>query len=209
MKILICAATPGELAVPMHSHTNTLEKLITGVGIAATAFNMATYLSNHQPDVCLMIGIAGSYDRNLSIGTVVNIQEDCFADLGAENYDGSIIHLTDLLPCDDTNPFEQKWIKPALFTSMTKAIPVKGITVNKTNGSQHSIDQIMHHFNPQVESMEGAAFFASCMYYNIPCMQLRAISNQVQPRNREAWDIPLAMKHLRLELQNILTSLDQ
>jgi futalosine hydrolase len=44
--------------------------------------------------------------------------------------------------------------------------------------------------------MEGAAFFYVCRQLNVPCIQIRAVSNYVEKRNRDAWNIPLAIKNL-------------
>jgi len=44
--------------------------------------------------------------------------------------------------------------------------------------------------------MEGAAFFYACAMAGVPCMQIRAVSNYVEKRNRDAWQIGLAIKNL-------------
>jgi futalosine hydrolase len=44
--------------------------------------------------------------------------------------------------------------------------------------------------------MEGAAFFYACRQMNVHGMQIRAVSNYVEKRNREAWNIGLAIKNL-------------
>jgi len=49
---------------------------------------------------------------------------------------------------------------------------------------------------PQLESMEGAAFFYACTQAGVPCLQIRAVSNYVEKRNRDAWQIGLAIKNL-------------
>ena len=55
---------------------------------------------------------------------------------------------------------------------------------------------MVERLNPQLESMEGAAFFYACEEYKLPCLQIRAVSNYVEKRNRANWDIPLAIKNL-------------
>jgi nucleoside phosphorylase len=52
--------------------------------------------------------------------------------------------------------------------------------------------------------MEGGAFFYCCLKSKVPFIEIRAISNIVATRNREAWNIPLAVGNLTLELQPIL-----
>jgi futalosine hydrolase len=73
---------------------------------------------------------------------------------------------------------------------------VSALTVNTAHGDEKSIEKIKTLFNPQVESMEGAAFFYACLFEGITCSQIRTISNKVEKRNRDSWDIPLAVKNL-------------
>ena len=48
-----------------------------------------------------------------------------------------------------------------------------------------------------VESMEGAAVLFVCNWLGIPCYQIRAISNYVEPRDSFKWNIPLALENLK------------
>jgi len=52
--------------------------------------------------------------------------------------------------------------------------------------------------------MEGAAFLFVCEHEQIPCIQLRAVSNFVEKRNKEAWNIPLAIENLNQQLIAII-----
>jgi futalosine hydrolase len=62
-------------------------------------------------------------------------------------------------------------------------------------------------FNPQIESMEGAAVFYVCLKTNINCIQIRTISNNVERRNKNNWNIPLALKNLQNITINLLKEL--
>ena len=55
--------------------------------------------------------------------------------------------------------------------------------------------------------MEGAAFFYACLMMQVPFLEIRSISNHVEPRNRAAWDIPLAIGQLNEVLIGMLKSL--
>ena len=79
---------------------------------------------------------------------------------------------------------------------INKLQKVSGITVNTTHGAQISIQKIKKLFAPQIESMEGAAFLYACLLEGITCAQIRVISNKVEKRNKENWNIPLAVKNL-------------
>ena len=51
---------------------------------------------------------------------------------------------------------------------------VNGITVNRVNGSESSIQKIVQQFNPEVESMEGAAVAYVCSKMNVKWVQFRS-----------------------------------
>jgi futalosine hydrolase len=85
---------------------------------------------------------------------------------------------------------------------------VRAITVNTCSGSVPTIEKLKNKFNPDIETMEGATFFYICAREKIPFLSVRAISNKVEPRNRDSWDIPLALKNLTEKLKEILLMLD-
>ena len=66
----------------------------------------------------------------------------------------------------------------------------------KVHRNEKSIELVTSNLHPDIESMEGAAFFYVCMMEKIPCVQLRAISNYVERRNKNNWNIPLSLKNL-------------
>ncbi|MGY4538047.1 futalosine hydrolase [Mucilaginibacter sp. UYNi724] len=177
--------------------------LITGVGMVATAFALGRELAANQYDLAINLGIAGSFDRDIALGDVVEITEDTIAELGAQDdetflpiaemgFGESVFKATKQL----SNIFKDQDIKKA-----------KAITVNTVHGNQASIQQIEQRLNPQIESMEGAAFFYACREAGVPCMQIRAVSNYVEKRNRDAWQIGLAVKNLNTFAMGLLESL--
>jgi len=205
MKILLVAATKAEINTVFEHFklkneafvaTDNFDVLITGVGMVATAFCLGKKLTN-QYDLVLNVGIAGSFDRNIPLGSIVNITEDILAELGAEDKD-NFITINEM--GFGNNRFKSTYRLDGLPT-------VNGITVNKVHGNQTSIDKVIKQFNPQTESMEGAAVFYACTQIDIPCLQIRAISNYVEPRNRDAWEIALAIKNLNDWVIGFITDL--
>ena len=192
MLILIVAATKFEVAPLVNQLGNKVDVLITGTGMVPTAFGMARQLANHTYDLVLNLGIAGSFDGNFHLGDVLEITEDTFAELGAQD-DEAFIPI-------DTLGFGESVFTPT--TSLEQVYPnfflkkAKAITVNMVHGHEPSIQKVQQRLNPQLESMEGAAFFYACRQMNVPGMQIRAVSNYVEKRNREAWNIGLAIKNL-------------
>jgi futalosine hydrolase len=55
--------------------------------------------------------------------------------------------------------------------------------------------------------MEGLAFCYSCINDRTPFIQLRAISNRVEKRNKHAWNIPLALENLNRTTAELLIEL--
>jgi futalosine hydrolase len=192
MLILIVAATKFEIEPLVNAIGSKVDVLITGAGMVPTAFGMARQFSNHTYDLVLNLGIAGSFDRNFHLGDVLEITEDTFAELGAQD-DETFIPI-------DTLGFGNSVFNPT--TSLEQVYPnfflkkAKAITVNTVHGHEPSIQKVQQRLNPQLESMEGAAFFYACRQMNVRGMQIRAVSNYVEKRNREAWNIGLAIKNL-------------
>ncbi len=201
MRILVVAATPFEveslrLEVRVKDQESRvknqdLEFLITGVGMVATAFALGRHLASHQYDLAINLGIAGSFDRNITLGEVVEIVEDNLSELGAEDAD-TFLSI-------ESMGFGESVFKPSASLSKYTEFNLKqatAITVNTVHGHEPSIIKLTDRLQPQLESMEGAAFFYSCKQADVPCLQIRAVSNYVEKRNRDAWQIALAIKNL-------------
>jgi futalosine hydrolase len=206
MNILLCAATQME-SYDVLSRFHSIEILITGAGSPSTSFQLGKRLSLRLPDLAIQIGIAGAFDPALVKGSVVQVFEDSFADLGAQDAEGNFIPIDQLVNQDI--PFGGGVLRPPRLINAGSHPPIKAITVNKVHGYLPDIRRIRETLNPGIETMEGAAFFACCMAFDIPCCQLRAVSNLVEPRNRSAWDIPLALKNLHSALQDMIDHLPE
>ena len=201
MRILVVAATSFEVeslksevqseAQDSRLKTLDLELLITGVGMVATAFSLGRHLATHQYDLVINLGIAGSFDRNIALGEVVEVIEDRLSELGAEDGDTFL-------------PIETLGFGESVFKTDTRLssyahitlTQVTAITVNTVHGAEASIKKLTDRIHPQLESMEGATFFYACRQAGVQCLQIRAVSNYVEKRNRDAWQIGLAIKNL-------------
>ena len=69
-----------------------------------------------------------------------------------------------------------------------------------------SIELAKKLFSPNVESMEGAAFFAACKGLS-NFTQIRSVSNYVEKRDKSKWQIQLAITNLNRKMLNVLTEL--
>jgi futalosine hydrolase len=212
MKLLLVAATKLEIEPAIHhfglegdqicSQCHDIKLLITGVGMVATAYALGKELAASDYDLAINAGIAGSFDPSLKIGETVIVNEDHFAELGAENNEV-------FLPIDVMG-FGESSVQPLKSEVKLNALKqVKAITVNTVHGNPKTIQSIIERLSPHIESMEGAAFFYSCSQAGLPSIQLRTVSNAVELRNTANWNIPLAINNLNYELIKLIESITQ
>jgi futalosine hydrolase len=194
MRILVVAAT--ELEIPLlQSHTRNghqIDVLVTGVGMVATAARCARALAQDSFDLAFNFGVCGSFDRSIEPGTVVHVTSDCVAELGAEDGD----RFVSMLELGLVKESEMVNASPPVNPVLSALPRVKGITVNTVHGDEQSIARVVSRCDPQVESMEGAAFAYACTISNVAYAQVRAVSNVVERRNRDAWRMDLAIGRL-------------
>jgi futalosine hydrolase len=215
MRLLVVAATAAEIT-PLLAAVAPLEPIrprlsrgrhagreidvvITGVGMVPTAALVGRMLALETYDVALNFGLCGTFDQELELGSVVNVVSDRLSEAGAE--DGE--QFLTLQEMGLVGPSEFPYQDGALFNRLPPDNPVlerlpavRGITVNTVHGHEASIDAVVARYQPQVESMEGAAFLFACLVSGVPCAQVRAVSNLVERRNRDAWRIAPAIHAL-------------
>jgi len=212
MKLLVTAATTLEIQPFlqfMDQHRTTLSAancetdiLIAGIGMMHTAFSLGKHLILHKPDIAIQAGIGGSFRHDWELGQVVTVKREFLADLGAEDND----QFKDLFDIQLWQPSQIPFTGTSLentFAGLPELPPLPiatGISVNLVSGSQATIQKLVAKYDPDVESMEGAAFHYACLLEGIPFLQLRSLSNYVEVRDKSKWRIPLAVKTLNDEL---------
>ncbi len=218
MKILIVSATQFEvkplldflgIAMPTIGINNAnidfedkdIKVLITGVGMVNTAFMMGRYI-NSLYDMVINVGVCGAFDKQLELGQLVRVTSDVLSEMGAE--DGEEFLTYDQLNLPGEHMFSENYtISNSLIDSLKK---VKGITVNTVHGNEVNIEKVYQLYHPDIESMEGAAFFAGCVRTDNDFLQIRSISNYVEKRDKSKWQMPLAIKNLNDFLINFINS---
>lgn len=204
MKILIVSATSFEVQPTLDFLSQNKEKisihidfLITGIGMVATAFQLGKKLQNHDYQLVINVGVAGAYNKNeLNLGDVVNVVCEQFSDIGAEDKDGSFI---DFFQNGLINPNEPPFQNAELLNPAGAEfdfLPLaKGLTRNTTSGFLPNIEKLKL-CNADIETMEGAAFSYVCLQSKVSFLQIRAISNYVEARNRDNWKMKEAIENL-------------
>ncbi len=181
-----------------------IDVLIPGVGMVPTAYFLGRQLAQQKYDLAINAGIAGTFNKSLPMGTVANVVEDCVPELGAEDGDNFLSVFKLGLADPDTYPYRSgrlinespgsaRWENDAIIGKLPR---IKAITSNTVRGNSESIARIKRIANADIESMEGAAFFFACFSATTPCLQIRAVSNLVEERDKSHWNLDLALKNL-------------
>ena len=167
--------------------------------MVATAVMCTRALMQEPFDLAFNVGVCGSFNATYPPGTVVHVTSDRIAELGAQDGDAFLtVHDLKLLGKNDP-PFAGGQLvnrQPPAIPSLLALPAVSGITVNTAHGETTAIARAVERFNPDVESMEGAAFMYACLVHGVPFAQVRAVSNVVERRNRAAWKLPEAIRAL-------------
>jgi futalosine hydrolase len=176
-----------------------IDVLTTGVGMVATAAWSSRVLAMREYDVALNLGVCGSFDTAIAAGVVVHVVSEELPEMGAEA-DDAFLTLHDLkLLARDEFPFRDGRLmnaEPPPMATLQQLPRVHGITVNTVHGRESSIAEVRQRCEPQVETMEGAAFMYACLIRGTPFAEIRAVSNVVEKRNRVAWKLGEAIENL-------------
>ena len=206
MNLLLCVATDLELKpllplLELHQAANPTENmtwhvLVTGSGLVNTTFHLTDRLTKHTYDLAVNLGVCGSFISNHNVGDVVRIHKDRLADWGAHEQNGFVDVFEMGFENPDKFPFDGGWIyeQPHPAVPPTHVPHVEAFTVNTVR--ETGLELSKHKFSAAVESMEGAAFFYVCRQFNLPCLQLRAVSNTVGERDKSKWKMQDALQNL-------------
>lgn len=214
MNILLVAATKAEIEPFLQHHgfhdlpfrekkigVYQVSVLISGVGMVATAFAIGSSCVQNKFDLAINAGIAGSFDPELKLGDLCRVSEDKLAEFGVEDGDN-------FLSADRIGLGKSLFSAGSVsgFPAYDQLKEARAVTVNTVHGNERSIAEFVDKFHPQIETMEGAAFFYACEQAGIPAIQIRSISNVVERRNRENWQLGLAIKNLNDTLIQLFKS---
>ena len=176
---------------------------IAGVGTVPVIYNLTKHFATNRYEKVIHGGIAGSYFLPLQPGEVVQVIRDTFVDVGIDH--GGIFRWVfhENLWNPEEKPFRHGWMEVPEDLSL-KLESVSGITVDLVTAGPERKTRLADKFNPQIESMEGAAVFYVCKMEDIPVIQIRAISNYVGVRDRYSWKTEEAVAALAKVISGLL-----
>jgi futalosine hydrolase len=213
MNILLVASTIQEISPFMEyyrkekksSPTNTLDVLITGIGLTACTYSLCKYFSLQRPDLIIQAGISGCFESSIPLASVVVVQKETIADqcVVEQNQFKTLFDLK--LLRHNQYPYKKGWlVNKNEILKKTKLKKVRGISVNEITTSSKKVLYYKEAFRPVIESMEGAALHYVSLMEQVPFIQLRAISNYVAERNKKKWKTTESIQNLNQELIKII-----
>ncbi len=210
MNILVIAATKIELewAKKKLKNNTDIQFMEAGIGVLATCFNLMKAIMLTKPNLIIQIGIAGSLDKNIKLGSTFYVKQDTIADLGVwENKqwkslaDLHLISAKQLVYENESLTSKNKVFQN--FSLNEKITLANGITVNQISTNKKFIAQNQKAI---IESMEGAALHFVCNNLQLPYLQIRSVSNYVGERNKVKWKIKEAIQNVNEEVVRLLGS---
>jgi futalosine hydrolase len=204
MKVLIVAATEFEIK-PLIQAQRNVEMLITGIGSSATIYHLTKKLLTNHYDLVIQAGIAGMFAGKFTLGAVVFVKEDAFADIGIEEK-GELRTFFEYGFLDKNEfPFSDgKLLNPSAILEKIPLPAATAITVNMVSDNFVHNENFRQKYHADIESMEGAAFHYVCLQHKINFLQVRSLSNVVGERDKSRWVIDSSIRNLNSELIKII-----
>ena len=214
MNCLLISATAKEIA-PFLDHYRRgdnkpdIDILITGIGLTATTYSLLKQINLKKPGLIIQAGIAGCFDKNISLGSVVISKQDTIADQSViENKQLNTMFDLGLVSFNQF-PFRKGWLMNPHkeLIKQTKLKAVNAVSVNHITTTKQMKGLYENKFQPVIESMEGAALHYACLVEKIPFLQIRSISNYIGERNKKKWNIKDAIINLNKEIINFVNNI--
>ncbi len=218
MRVIVTSATVGEwmpafLEVDSLYTSESKRLKVTfhqsGVGMLATAVSLTKTIMEEKPDLVIQAGIAGCFAEKTELGKVVVIKEEFLGDMGVEE-EGRWRDIFDMR-LEKTNypPYEKRRLPNQWLNeyNLLKLPEVSAITINQVTTSEQRKAQLIKKYEVFAESMEGAALHFVCRQFNIPFIQIRALSNYIGERDKEKWLMKEAIDNLNQTLLRYIEKL--
>ncbi|MCD9878257.1 futalosine hydrolase [Streptomyces guryensis] len=203
VRVLVATAVPVERDAVARAFAGdgpfAADVIAAGVGPALAAASTATALTTaalHGTPYHLVVsaGIAGGFQPEAPVGSLVIADEITAADLGAETPDG-FVPVTELGFGTVTHRPPETLVRD--LAAATGARPGAVLTVSTVTGTAERAAALRaRHPRALAEAMEGFGVAEAAAAHGLPVLEIRAVSNPVGPRDRTAWRIGDALTAL-------------
>ncbi|HBR21850.1 MAG TPA: futalosine hydrolase [Nitrospiraceae bacterium] len=210
------------LALPVYQgkigKTNIIH-IISGIGKTNAAHAATLIIEKFSPAAVINFGIGGAYPSSgLRVGDIAIADREIYGDEGLLFRDG--FHKADEIGIPllrkgrkkyfNEFPLDKKLYKRAV--NILRLMPDASnltikigafVSVSTVTGTDRRARELEKRFSASsasgggaiCENMEGAAVAHVCAMYEIPMLEIRGISNIVEDRNRDKWDIKTAVEN--------------
>jgi len=181
---------------------------VGGMGKVNAAHAAALMISEFSPDALLIFGVGGAYPSSgAAVGDIALAQVEIAGDEGVLTHDGfkdmEYIGIpllkTSTSVIFTTYPASEHLLKRALHSlGCTSGSGMTGIhsgtfvTLSTCTGTTSRARDLEDRYHGLCENMEGAAAAQVAGLHEIPWLEVRGISNLVEDRDTQKWDIPKA-----------------
>ncbi|WLQ41559.1 futalosine hydrolase [Streptomyces laculatispora] len=168
--------------------------LAGGAGPAAAAAAAAFGLVSDRYDLVISAGIGGGFAGVAPVGALVVAGRIAAADLGAETPAG-FVPVTELGFGRDRHHPPRSLVRAV--AAATGAVTGDILTVSTVTGSaERAAALLAAHPGAAAEAMEGFGVAEAAGLSGVAVLEIRAVSNAVGPRDRDAWRIGDALAAL-------------
>ncbi|MFA4957337.1 MAG: futalosine hydrolase [Candidatus Methanoperedens sp.] len=184
-----------------------------GIGKVNAAHSVTLLLEHQKPDILILFGIGGAY-AEAGVGDVVIAVNENYGEEGVMTPVGwkpmeftGFPLLKNDLEYFNTFAMDKKLSQLAIKASKDIGLKVHSgnfITVSQCSGTRKTGEIIRERFNGICENMEGAAVAHICAKYKVPMIEIRGISNIIEDRDLNKWNIPLAVSNCSKAVNEIV-----
>lgn len=194
--------------------------VVTGPGIANTVHGLTVAITEKRPKLILQTGCGGGFkEAGLKIGDVAVASCEIDVHLGIEPTEPEepvgvlgfpVIRKSgqDIFNSYPVDAQERdsalESLKGALSGSDVSVLSGPFITVATVTASVARSGYWYHHHGALVENMEGAGAAHVAAIYDIPFLEIRAVSNRVGDRDKNRWDLPLSFRRCSQAVKSYL-----
>jgi futalosine hydrolase len=181
---------------------------VAGMGKVNAAHAATLLFSRFKPDALIIFGIGGAYPSSgAQVGDIAVAKEEIAGDEGVmtqngfqdTEYIGIPLIRTATATMYTKYPASESLLKLTLqaLTSHQNAPAAKVhvgafVTLSTCTGTSIRAQELERRYHGLCENMEGAAAAQVAEMHGIPWIEVRGISNIVEDRNLEKWDVPKA-----------------
>ena len=183
----------------------------TGIGAVNAAHALTCALQARRPDWVLQVGVGGAYPQGgLEIGALALASEEWYGDLGVRTDEGWLGADLIGIPVYGEDGYNKFVLTGECLDRAQEFLPEVKVgpfaTVQECSGTDELGLERGARFGAVCENMEGAAAAHVCALYGVPFLELRAMSNRVEKRDREQWDLVGAVARAQEAAARLLES---